>query len=168
MHEFMLSLDAALANGLVWLIFAILSLLVMKFISGKKKDARYAALALSLVKNLIGDKLGPKANAVLSVWQDGLKMISTGTYTDEEMVDEFVKFVKDAAFSKTSTTLTPADLTTVRAAAVTTIGVSKISPEPAKVIVHEMSVAALSAAPPVIVTSPVTSYSAAYRSDNKE
>jgi hypothetical protein len=58
----------------------------------------YAAIkmqsALKKVRGFLVTKLGDKAAIVVDIWIDGLDAIKDGNFTEEEMVEEFIKIIK--------------------------------------------------------------------------
>ena len=140
MHTFIIAAESAAAEYLVVTLLGALSILLMKILASNKKDVQYATLAVTLIKDTLGEKLGPKADAVLSVWEDGLKAIQDGKFNDQEMVDEFVKFVKAAVLLKHSVQLSPSEVTAVRTAAITTIKFNSVKATPTKMAVKAMMV----------------------------
>lgn len=129
-HTLIFAAEIAATHYLVVTLLGALSLTVMKLFASNKKDVEYAALAVQFVKSTLGDKLGPKADVVLSVWSDGLKAIQNGKFTNAEIVDEFVKFIKAEVFAQHSLELTGNELHAVRTAASTTIRLMSVKASP--------------------------------------
>lgn len=55
--------------------------------------------SLLKVKGLLGDRLGSKGSLIFDIWLDGLNAIKDGDFTDQEMLDEFMKIIKMKASS---------------------------------------------------------------------
>lgn len=126
MHTFIIAAETAATHYLVITLLGALSLLIMKLFANNKKDVEYASLVLTFVKGTLGDKLGPKANAVFSVWEDGLQAIQDGKFDGQDMADEFAKFIKAAVLAEHQVSLTSVELSAVRQAADTTIQLNSV------------------------------------------
>lgn len=56
--------------------------------------------SLGLVKIFLANALGKKGEAILDIWIEGLKKIEDGEFSNEDAVDQFVRFIKLGAVQK--------------------------------------------------------------------
>ena len=56
--------------------------------------------SLELVKIFLANALGKKGEAILDIWIEGLKKIEDGEFSNEDAVDQFVRFIKLGAAQK--------------------------------------------------------------------
>ena len=56
--------------------------------------------SLELVKIFLANALGKKGEAILDIWIEGLKKIEDGEVSNEDAVDQFVRFIKLGAVQK--------------------------------------------------------------------
>jgi hypothetical protein len=49
---------------------------------------------LEVVKLVLRSKLGDKADGILDIWIEGLKKIQDGEFSQDDAVDQFVRFVR--------------------------------------------------------------------------
>ena len=56
--------------------------------------------SLELVKIFLANALGKKGEAILDIWIEGLKKIEDGEFSNEDAVDQFVRFIKLGAVQK--------------------------------------------------------------------
>ena len=113
------------------------SILIMRFISRNKKDVAYAQIAITILKDTLGKKLGPKADAVFDAWSNAITEVSNGdAVTKEEMADEFVTFVKLA--TKDKFVLTDDEIASIHEAAVITINMIHVNSKPTQIAVQAM------------------------------
>ena len=50
--------------------------------------------SLELVKIFLANALGKKGEAILDIWIEGLKKIEDGEFSNEDAVDQFVRFIR--------------------------------------------------------------------------
>jgi hypothetical protein len=74
--------------------------------------------ALKQVRGYLASKLGEKAASIIDIWIEGLDAIKDGNFTEEEMIEEFIKIIKLRA---ATVTLTAEDEKAVEEAARMTI-----------------------------------------------
>ena len=113
-----------------WHIIVVLAGLAVIYIfqNGRQKDVQYAKLALTVVRRMLGAKLGPKADLVFAVLLEALDQAAKDGLSGTELVDAIVVYVKDNVFKKSSVELGDADLAVVREAAEFTAQTINVSP----------------------------------------
>lgn len=82
-----------------WILFALGTILSFSYLAGRRKQINSVESALLKVKGLLGDRLGSKGSLIFDIWLDGLNAIKDGDFTDQEMLDEFMKIIKMKASS---------------------------------------------------------------------
>jgi hypothetical protein len=53
-----------------------------------------------VIRALLAAKLGSKASAIIDIWIEGLRMIQDGEFSQEDRINQFVRFVNLGASSK--------------------------------------------------------------------
>lgn len=71
--------------------------IALKWIGVHKKDAKYAEIAIKLIKSTIGKALGDKADAVFDVWMDALNQAITES--SDASTDQIADKVVDRVMS---------------------------------------------------------------------
>jgi len=84
-----------------WILFALGTVLSFSYLAGRRKQINSVESSLLKVKGLLGDRLGSKGSLIFDIWLDGLNAIKDGDFTDQEMLDEFMKIIKMKASSVT-------------------------------------------------------------------
>lgn len=82
-----------------WILFALGTVLSFSYLAGRQKQINSVESSLLKVKGLLGDRLGDKGSLIFDIWLDGLNAIKDGDFTDQEMLDEFMKIIKMKASS---------------------------------------------------------------------
>jgi len=109
----------------------VIGVLSLRFLAGHKREVEYAKTALNTIKNMINGQLGSKADAVIDAWLEGIAAIEDGDFTTQEMVTEFVKFIKIALNDK-QVELTPDEEEVVGEAASLTVQMMAVKSKPTK------------------------------------
>lgn len=52
---------------------------------------------LSLVQNVLAQKLGDKGQALVAIWVDGLSKIQDGEFSKDDYIDQFLRYIRLAA-----------------------------------------------------------------------
>ena len=82
-----------------WILFALGTVLSFSYLAGRRNQINSVESSLLKVKGLLGDRLGSKGSLIFDIWLDGLNAIKDGDFTDQEMLDEFMKIIKMKASS---------------------------------------------------------------------
>ena len=111
LHALALSL---LVNYGMWVLAAAVFVATLKWLSLNRKDISLVKGVLIATEALLGYKLGTKGDAVIRIWLDALDLVTNKPLlTWDEMLDEFVQFIKISMLAK-NVTLTPVELNSVR------------------------------------------------------
>ena len=79
---------------IVYVISFILGSVVFFFLAKSKSEGAAALQTLEVVKLVLRNKLGEKADGILDVWIEGLKKIQDGEFSQDDAVDQFVRFIR--------------------------------------------------------------------------
>ena len=79
---------------IVYVISFILGSVVFFFLAKSKSEGAAALQTLEVVKLVLRNKLGDKADGILDIWIDGLKKIQDGEFSKDDAVDQFVRFIR--------------------------------------------------------------------------
>jgi len=140
MHETLLTaFGVTVASWAIPILLGLLSVLGLKYLSANKDDVAYAQIALSLAKQILGTKLGDKADFIYSIWLEGLNEIASGKFTDNEAVDVFVKFVQKAAADH-NVTLTDTEIEDIKQVTLTIVNMLHLKNQPTTKAVKMMMV----------------------------
>ncbi len=85
---------------IVYVICFILGSVVFFFLAKSKTESSAALQTLEVIKLVLRSKLGEKADGILDIWIEGLKMIQDGEFSNEDKVDQFVRYIRLGATSK--------------------------------------------------------------------
>ena len=80
-----------------YILFFLLSSAVLYHLSKLKNERSVALNTLQIIHTVLKSKLGDKADMLISIWIEGLKKIQDGEFSDEDGVDQFVRFLRLAA-----------------------------------------------------------------------
>ena len=99
--EKVLSLLSSAGNDLLlYGILFVLAVCVFTFLVKNQTDTKSALNTLQVIKIVLSSKLGDKADGILDIWIEGLKMIQDGEFSNEDKVDQFVRYIRLGALSK--------------------------------------------------------------------
>ena len=73
---------------------------VLFFYARSKAPISETISSLELVKVFLSNALGQKGEAILDIWIEGLKKIEDGEFSNEDAVEQFVRFIKLGAAQK--------------------------------------------------------------------
>ena len=74
-------------------IFVVCSFVLMHL--AKLKEQRKQALdTLTLISVILKGKLGDKADLILNIWVEGLKKIQDGEFSQDDAIDQFVRYLR--------------------------------------------------------------------------
>ena len=79
---------------IVYVICFILGSVVFFFLAKSKSEGSAALQTLEVIKLVLRSKLGNKADGVLDIWIEGLKKIQDGEFSQDDAVDQFVRFIR--------------------------------------------------------------------------
>lgn len=85
---------------MVYFALFLIGSVVMYFLSKLKKESAVALQVMIVIRALLSAKLGSKASLLIDIWIDGLKKIQDGEFSEDDRVDQFVRFVRLGASSK--------------------------------------------------------------------
>ena len=82
-------------NEIIFYVIAfVVGSIVLFFLAKSGSDVKSSLNTLELVKLMLQSKLGDKANGILDIWIDGLKKIQDGEFSEDDAVDQFVRFIR--------------------------------------------------------------------------
>ena len=79
---------------LLYVICLVLGCVVFFFFAKVRSETDAALKTLEVVKLVLRDKLGDKADGILDIWIEGLKKIQDGEFSQDDAVDQFVRFIR--------------------------------------------------------------------------
>jgi hypothetical protein len=80
-----------------YILFFLLGSAVLFHLSKLKNERQVALSTLQIIHTVLKSKLGEKADMLISIWIEGLKKIQDGEFSDEDGVDQFVRYLRLAA-----------------------------------------------------------------------
>jgi hypothetical protein len=99
--EFLTNLLKSTQNEIIiYVVCFILGSVVFFFLAKSKSESSAALQTLEVVKLVLRSKLGDKADGILDIWIEGLKKIQDGEFSQDDAVDQFVRFIRLGASSK--------------------------------------------------------------------
>ena len=111
-------------NSLGGIVLYILLFVVGSFIlfhlAKLKTQRAYLFSTIKIIASVLGSKFGPKAEALLQIIVDGLGKIQDGDFSNDDVVDWFLRYVRLAAQQK-GITLTDEDIANLNTLIATTI-----------------------------------------------
>ena len=79
---------------IIYIICFVLGSVVFFFLAKSKTEGAAALQTLEVIKLVLRSKLGSKADGILDIWIDGLKKIQDGEFSQDDAVDQFVRFIR--------------------------------------------------------------------------
>ena len=93
--EFLTNLLKSTQNEIIiYAICFILGSVVFFFLAKSKSESSAALQTLEVVKLVLRSKLGEKADGILDIWIEGLKKIQDGEFSQDDAVDQFVRYIR--------------------------------------------------------------------------
>ena len=93
--EFLTNLLKSTQNEIIiYVICFILGSVVFFFLAKSKSESSAALQTLQVVKLVLRSKLGEKADGILDIWIEGLKKIQDGEFSQDDAVDQFVRYIR--------------------------------------------------------------------------
>ena len=93
--EFLTKLLNSTQNEIiVYVIAFILGSVVLFFLAKSGGDVKSSLNTLELIKVMLHSKLGEKAGGILDIWIEGLKKIQDGEFSEDDAVDQFVRYIR--------------------------------------------------------------------------
>jgi hypothetical protein len=80
-----------------YILFFLLGSAVLFHLSKLKNERQVALSTLQIIHAVLKSKLGEKSDMLISIWIEGLKKIQDGEFSDEDGVDQFVRYLRLAA-----------------------------------------------------------------------
>ena len=122
-----------------WAAIATVTICGFLFFASHKKDVALAEVSLRLVKQVLGDKLGDKGNALFDIWIEGLDAIkNNSTDSTEEMIEAFVKAI-ETKFKASGQSISSDEDAIIRDAATTTVQMFALKGTPTTMAVKSLS-----------------------------
>lgn len=88
-------LITAVQNDFILLILCfVFGSALLFFIARSKGPITETISSLELVKVFLSNALGEKGEAILDIWIEGLRKVEDGEFSNEDAVDQFVRFIK--------------------------------------------------------------------------
>ena len=79
---------------IVYVICFILGSVVFFLLAKSRSESSAALQTLEVVKLVLRSKLGEKADGILDIWIEGLKKIQDGEFSQDDAVDQFVRYIR--------------------------------------------------------------------------
>ena len=79
---------------IVYVICFIFGSVVFFFLAKSKTESSAALQTLEVIKLVLRSKLGEKADGILDIWIEGLKKIQDGEFSQDDAVDQFVRYIR--------------------------------------------------------------------------
>jgi hypothetical protein len=79
---------------ILYIICFVLGSVVFFFLAKSKSEGAAALQTLEVIKLVLRSKLGDKADGILDIWIEGLKKIQDGEFSEDDAVDQFVRFIR--------------------------------------------------------------------------
>ena len=93
--EFLSKLLNSTQNEIIIYVLAfILGLVVLFFLAKSGFDVKSSLSTLELIKLMLHSKLGDRADGILDIWIEGLKKIQDGEFSEDDAVDQFVRYIR--------------------------------------------------------------------------
>lgn len=106
-------LESSLQNNLQGIIILFVIFVASNFIfyhlAKIKKQRLVMYQVLKLIQNTLAQKLGSKGEALIVIWTDGLAKIQDGEFSQEDCLDQFLRYIRLAA-SQNGINLTDVDI----------------------------------------------------------
>lgn len=106
-------LDTLLQNNLQGLVILLILFVASNFafyhLAKVKKQRLIMYQVLTLIQNTLAQKLGPKGEALIVIWTDGLAKIQDGEFSQDDCIDQFLRYIRLAA-SQNGINLTDVDV----------------------------------------------------------
>ena len=67
---------------------------ILFFLAKSGNDLKSTLSTLELIKVMLHSKLGDKADGIIDIWIEGLKKIQDGEFSEDDAVDQFVRFIR--------------------------------------------------------------------------
>ncbi len=88
-------LISAVQNDFILLILCfVFGSALLFFIARSKSHITETISSLELVKVFLSNALGEKGEAILDIWIEGLRKVEDCEFSNEDAVDQFVRFIK--------------------------------------------------------------------------
>lgn len=105
----------------IWILLALGITLFLKYLTGRQAEIAFVESCLGKVDGFLQDKFGDKSTVIVDAIRRGLEDIKDGEYTDQEMLEEFIRIVKARAFESDNKPLTDDENKAVEEAAQMTV-----------------------------------------------
>lgn len=79
---------------IIYVIAFIFGSAILFFLARSGGDVKTSLNALELVKVMLHNSLGAKADGILDIWIEGLKKIQDGEFSQDDAVDQFVRYIR--------------------------------------------------------------------------
>jgi hypothetical protein len=86
-----------LQSIVIYLLFFVISNISFYHLAKLKKQRLIMYQVLSLVQNVLAQKLGTKGQALVAIWVDGLSKIQDGEFSKDDYIDQFLRYIRLAA-----------------------------------------------------------------------
>ena len=116
----------SIATGhLLELIPFVIMLIVTSFVlfllsRSYKSESKIALDTLLVIKSVLSAKLGTKGTLLVDAWVSGLQKIQDGEFSDDDKVDQFVRFLRLAAANE-GVTLSDEDINNIHTIVLSTL-----------------------------------------------
>lgn len=91
----------------IWILFALGATLFLRYLSKRPiGDIELVEKCLTNIDKYVSDKFGDKASIIINCILQGLDAIKDGEFTDQEMLEEFIRIIKVKTAEKIETPLT--------------------------------------------------------------
>ena len=83
-----------LQDLLVYVIFFIVVSFALYYLAKIRKGSSTALATLQIIHTVLRSRLGDKAGGLIEIWIAGLKKIQDGEFSQDDAVDQFVRFIR--------------------------------------------------------------------------
>ena len=105
----------------IWILLALGITLLFKYLTGRQAEIAFVESCLGKVDGFLKDKFGDRSTVIVDAIRRGLEDIKDGEYTDQEMLEQFIRIVKARAFESDNKSLTDDENKAVEEAAQMTV-----------------------------------------------
>lgn len=102
------------------IMFVVTSFVLFLLSRSYKSESKIALDTLLVIKSVLSAKLGTKGALLVDAWVSGLQKIQDGEFSDDDKVDQFVRFLRLAAANQ-GVTLSDEDVNNIHTIVLSTL-----------------------------------------------
>lgn len=100
LHTFVAAIGNWFGGAIAIIILGIGSLFLLRYLAKNKGDAQILTMVLTVSRTLLAQRLGDRGTDVFNALIAGLDKVKDGDFTQEEMAQELIEFVRVAVKGK--------------------------------------------------------------------